>query len=56
MLVAYGEWVGMFFPWAGLATTAGIATASGLVLATLSALYPAWSAARMPPIEAMRVE
>ena len=56
MAAAYGEWVGRFFPWAELSSTAGIAAACGLVLATLSALYPAWSAARMPPIEAMRVE
>lgn len=56
MAVAYGEWMGRFFPWAGLASTAGTAAACGLILATLSALYPAWSAARMPPIEAMRVE
>jgi ABC-type antimicrobial peptide transport system permease subunit len=56
MTFAYGEWVVRFFPWSGLAATAGIATACGLVLATLSALYPASSAARMPPIEAMRVE
>lgn len=56
MAAAYGEWVRLFFPGSGLAADAGIATACGLVLATLSALYPAWSAARMPPIEAMRVE
>lgn len=56
MAAAYGDWVWRYFPWDGLAGTAGIATACGLVLATLSALYPAWSAARMPPIEAMRVE
>lgn len=56
MAFTYGEWVGQFFPWSGLAATAGIATACGLILATLSALYPASAAARMPPIEAMRVE
>ena len=56
MAFAYGDWVLRFFPWGGLAATAGVASACGLVLATLSALYPAWSAARMPPIEAMRVE
>jgi ABC-type antimicrobial peptide transport system permease subunit len=56
MAVAYGDWVGRFFPWSSLMVTAGIAVACGLVLTTLSALYPAWSAARMPPIEAMRVE
>ncbi|MFO7535292.1 MAG: FtsX-like permease family protein [Kiritimatiellia bacterium] len=56
MTLAYGDWVGRFFPWSGLASMAGLAASCGLVLATLSALYPAWSAARMPPIEAMRVE
>jgi hypothetical protein len=56
MALAYGDWVALFFPWGDLGVTAAVATACGLVLATLSALYPAWSAARMPPIEAMRVE
>jgi hypothetical protein len=56
MSFAYGDWVARFFPWSGMAATAGIATACGLILTTLSALYPAWSAARMHPIEAMRVE
>lgn len=56
MVFTYGEWVGHFFPWGGMLATAVIATACGLVLSTLSALYPASAAARMPPIEAMRVE
>ena len=56
MSAAYGEWVWRFFPWAELFGTAGTAIVCGLGLATLSALYPAFAAARMPPMEAMRVE
>lgn len=56
MAVSYGHWVGRFFPWADLASGALIALLCGLALTTLSALYPAFSAARMLPMEAMRIE
>ena len=56
MAAGYGQWVARFFPAADLAAGAGIAVACGLALTTLSALYPAFSAARMLPMEAMRVE
>jgi len=46
----------VFFPAGGLATMAGISLLAGLVLTTLSAMYPAYRAARMAPMEAMRVE
>ncbi len=44
------------FPWAA---TVGIAAASagiGLLVTAAAALYPAWRAARMDPIAAMRIE
>jgi ABC-type lipoprotein release transport system permease subunit len=34
----------------------GISTAAGMLLAMLAAVYPAWVASRMAPMEAMRVE
>jgi hypothetical protein len=56
MLASYSDWVTTFFPWTGLLQTAAICVCCGLGLATISALYPAFSAARMPPMAAMRVE
>ena len=56
LAASYGGWVARFLPWGELAGTAGIALLCGLGLATLSALYPAFAAARMPPMAAMRVE
>ncbi|HET6427923.1 MAG TPA: FtsX-like permease family protein [Phycisphaerae bacterium] len=39
-----------------LAVSAPIAVAAGTVLTVISAAYPTWVAARMSPVEAMRVE
>jgi putative ABC transport system permease protein len=39
-----------------LAVSLAWATAAGVVLSLLGVLYPAWVAARMQPVEAMRVE
>jgi len=36
--------------------SAGICLAAGVVLAALAAVYPAWVAARLAPMEAMRIE
>jgi len=44
------------FPAAGLASSAGIALVCGLCLAIFGALLPALKAARMHPIEAMRID
>ena len=44
------------FPAAGLAVAAGIALLCGLCLAVAGALLPALKAARMNPIEAMRID
>ena len=56
MVSGYGDWVWKFFPLTDLLAAAGICVVCGLALATLSALYPAYAAARMHPMEAMRVE
>jgi putative ABC transport system permease protein len=42
--------------WANLAGSIGIAMAVGCLLSLLGVLYPALVAARMQPVEAMRVE
>jgi ABC-type lipoprotein release transport system permease subunit len=36
--------------------SAGVCLASGALLASLAAVYPAWVAARLAPMEAMRIE
>jgi ABC-type antimicrobial peptide transport system permease subunit len=41
---------------AGVAASLAEATAIGVLLSLLGVLYPAWVAARMQPVEAMRVE
>ena len=39
-----------------LLASAGICVAAGVVLAAMAAVYPAWVAARLAPMEAMRIE
>ena len=56
MLAAYGAWVWTFFPLRGLVLVAGVSIVTGLVLTTLASIYPAFRAAKMLPMEAMRVE
>jgi predicted nucleic acid-binding protein len=56
MLSGYSDWVWRFLSWPDLLATCGLCIACGLGLATLAALYPAYAAARMPPMAAMRVE
>lgn len=43
-------------PVTAIALSALAATGAGVMLAALSALYPSWRAARLAPMEAMRVE
>jgi len=43
-------------PWQTMAVSLGIATTTGILLSLLGVLYPAVMAARMQPVEAMRVE
>jgi ABC-type antimicrobial peptide transport system permease subunit len=40
----------------GLFATMGFALIAGIILTILGALFPAWRAARLHPIEAMRLE
>ncbi len=43
-------------PWQTMGISFGIATVTGIVLSLIGVLYPAVMAARMQPVEAMRVE
>ena len=56
MFGSYGDWVWKFFPTVDLLVVAGVSVVIGLVLTTLAAIYPAFRAAKMLPMEAMRVE
>ena len=56
MTIAYGGWVWTFFQATGMLRMAGLSILTGLLLTTLAAIYPAFKAAKMLPMEAMRVE
>jgi len=45
-----------YFPVSHVLIVAFTAVVSGVILAMLAAIYPSWSASRMAPMEAMRVE
>lgn len=51
----YGLAVLKYFPWTALAVTAGYTILVGVGISLLGAFYPAVVAARMEPVEAMRV-
>jgi hypothetical protein len=53
---SYGGAAWSNLPWADLAIAVLISFAVGVGLTVAGAVYPAWQAARMQPIEAMRVE
>jgi hypothetical protein len=53
---AYGRYAWQNVPWTTLGYNALECLAVGTVLTIAGALYPAWQAARMQPIEAMRAE
>jgi hypothetical protein len=56
MSSSYGSYAWKNVPWTSLMFSVMICFAVGVVLTVAGALYPAWQAARMQPIEAMRVE
>jgi predicted lysophospholipase L1 biosynthesis ABC-type transport system permease subunit len=53
---SYGSLLGAYAPWGELMKLAGICLAAGVGLTVAGALYPAWQASRMQPVEAMRTE
>jgi len=54
--ITYGRFAWMQVPWGSLAAAVGVCFLVGVALTVAGAVYPAWQAARMQPIEAMRVE
>jgi len=55
-VAAYG-WMGITeMPALSVLATAGVAMGVGLVISAMAAVYPAWAAARLAPMEAMRIE
>ena len=52
----YGYYAWKNVPWFSLATAMLISLAIGVLLTIAGAVYPAWQAAKMQPIDAMRVE
>jgi hypothetical protein len=53
---AFGWYTSLYFPVLDVLKNIGVSTAAGMLLAMLAAVYPAWVASRMAPMEAMRVE
>ena len=56
LIGTYGRSVWIDFPWGQLAGAVALCIAIGVGLTVAAAVYPAWQAARMQPIEALRVE
>ncbi len=56
MSSSYGFYAWKNVPWIGLAGAMLVSLIVGVLLTVAGAVYPAWQAARMQPIEAMRVE
>lgn len=54
--ITYGGFAWKMFPYANLAAAGAACLVVGVTLTVAGAVYPAWRAARMHPIEAMRVE
>jgi ABC-type antimicrobial peptide transport system permease subunit len=52
----YGALAWHQLPWSGVVQIAASSVGIGLAITAAAALYPAWKAARMEPIAAMRVE
>lgn len=55
-LLRFGTDIIQFFPWQAVFFTSTFAILTGMSLSLLGVLYPAIMAARMQPVEAMRVE
>jgi hypothetical protein len=53
---SYGNMAWQNFPLGQVLATAGVAMVVGVVVSALAAMYPAYVAARLAPMEAMRIE
>jgi putative ABC transport system permease protein len=56
MSTSYGTYAWKNVPWHSIVASIAICFGVGIFLTVAGALYPAWQAARMQPIEAMRAE
>jgi hypothetical protein len=54
--VYYGGYLYDFFPLGDTIFCGAVSLFIGIILSSLASLYPSWSASRMAPMEAMRVE
>lgn len=52
----YGNFAFVNLPWTSVLGVTAMCTAIGIVLTVMGAIFPAWQAAKMHPIAAMRVE
>ncbi|MBA3708013.1 MAG: ABC transporter permease [Planctomycetes bacterium] len=52
----YGSYLYGYFPMLDILIAGVICVATGILLSTLASIYPSWSASRMAPMDAMRVE
>ncbi|HIP40402.1 MAG TPA: FtsX-like permease family protein [Desulfocapsa sulfexigens] len=55
-LIRFGSDIFTFLPWQAILSSTSLSVVTGLGLSLLGVLYPAIMAARMQPVEAMRVE
>ncbi len=53
---SFGSTLFAYWPGVYLLSSAGVSMAAGVLLAVLASIYPSWTASRMVPMEAMRVE
>ena len=56
LLRTYGGQAWHHIPWGSLWAVTGASAAIGIAITAAAALYPAWRAARMEPVSAMRVD
>ena len=56
MVAGFGSLVGAALPAGQIVAAMGIATVLGVVLAAIAAVYPSFKAARLAPMEAMRIQ
>lgn len=56
MAMGFGQWTFYGFDWAGVLTASAVSLILAVLLTTMAAMYPAWKASRLPPMEAMRLE
>jgi hypothetical protein len=54
--VVFGSYLLGSFPWLDVLACGVISVVTGVLLSTLASIYPSWSASRMAPMDAMRIE